>query len=259
MNMQYENIEVWYNFLFGDFFEFERDSKLKSIVRYSNYPEKLFPTSLYDHQFQVAAIVKELMISVSGNDDSFDVTKMIIMALIHDDHEPFGVGDLQSGNEHHMTSDEVRRHIISEGKSVIETIEFYPDTVGNYNYGHLLWEAVIGSSCLYGQLVKLCDKYAGLFEAMHEIVNGNESFQEQKVDATFGRLNPTPIQYYRTYFSNVTERLPLIADSISGKYSTLAQLYAPLPESDLPMWHYDFCKKAIINHAPESEKTRLGL
>lgn len=256
--------EIWHQQLFQPFHD--REERLKRIIRYGNYPEKGYPTTLASHQWQVAALVREVEDVMRSQAPHFDIAKAVALAFIHDDHEPFGVGDVQSANEFHMTAEQKALYEEAEKKSIQAAIEYYPERFGDYSYGELLWEAAFYVSTLEGQVMKLCDKYVGCGEAMHEIISGNTDFRNRKVDPTYGKENPTPIEYYTKWFSGVLGKLPLLPGFVSWEtaedlpgHDFLARLYGPFPENGLPMWQYEFWKRAIMNHAPEWEQRRLGL
>lgn len=250
--------QITYQQLFQDFTS--REDKLGQIIRYSNYPEKLYPTDLNLHQHQVAAMVREVGSYLSGIGINFNFMKAIIMAYIHDDHEPFmTLGDVQSANEVHLTKKQKGLIRSDEIQAIRKAIYCYPKEVGEHFYANLLIESAHTVKTPESQLVKLCDKIVGLGEALHEIYSGNKTFLVRPVDRTYEKEVPNPIEYYRIYFSRIKEHLPLLEEIFQRVADPqFAFLYEPIPE-ELPMSHYHLWRKAIKGHAPDWECERLQL
>lgn len=247
-----------YGHLFKDFTAREED--LESIIRYKNYPEKLYPTTLNSHQHQVAAMVKKVGIYMLNIGVDFDLVKAIVMAYIHDDHEPFmELGDVQSASEFHRTEKEIERIEKDEALGICLAANAYPEYIHYYRYEELLLEAAFSINTIESQFVKLMDKVVGLCEALHEVQSGNKTFLEQKTDILLGKLNPTPFMYYTDYFSSIEKKLPLLKTWFDASHE-LSFLYKPLPEKLACLSnHYKLWEDALIKYAPPWERERLGM
>ena len=242
-----------------------RNKRLESIVRYRNYPHKLFPTHLKSHQHQVVAMVLELnnyiwmYIYDCGLRQRFDIdlNRAVVMAYIHDDHEPFMEAlDFQSANELHITQDEKFVLQNDEYQAIEKAIGVHGALMRQDSalmYGELLWDSVMQIGTLESQFVKLCDKLVGLGEALHELSSGNNTFAHGVVDPQYNRMNVAPTQYYELYLAEFDKHLPLLSEAIDFN-----KWFCTTPFTDgLLKRHYKLWVNAIVNHAPQWEQERL--
>lgn len=239
--------------LFGSFVG--REVHLRKIIRYENYPHRLFPTNLNSHQHQVAALTAQLVSSMEFRGFEFSCIKAIIMAYMHDDHEPFmAAGDFQSGDKAHLNDEQKRQLKDDERQAINVATGLYPKKICGYSYGEMLWDAAYHTETIEAQLVVLADKLTGLSEASHEIFSGNETMSIGVESPMFGKMNVSPIQYYRRYFLELDKKLPLIMERFDAKDHWFLQ---PISEEGVPMQHYELWKTAILKYAPEWERKRL--
>lgn len=236
---------------------FGREERLKTIIRYENYQQwLLFPTDLNSHQHQVAAMTRYLveLLGLVDNAD-FDSLSAIIMAYIHDDHEPFmKAGDFQSADRVHLSDEQGKKLKRDEHRAIGKAITAYPAKICGYPYTELLWDAASRTVTFKSQLVKLADKLAGLGEALHEIASGNEMMLQGVESKRFNKMNVSPIEYYREYFSELDRKLPLLMTEFDKNDFWFLQ---PLPENDVSLEHYNLWKAAIEEYAPDWERQRL--
>lgn len=233
-----------------------REAHLETIVRYENY-QTYFPTNLNHHQHQVAALTRHIMWMISPDENGFDLTKAVIMAYIHDDHEPFmEAGDFQSADRVHMNVMQKKTLQEDEQRAILMAIDTYPERIGEYAYADLLWDAASRNATLEAQLVKWADKLAGLGESLHEIHAGNTIMSTGVMSQRFNVLNVSPIEYYREYFAHIKEKLPVLADAFNFDAYWFAQPYS---KDRLPWDFYNLWVYALKAYAPPWEQERLLL
>lgn len=261
---------VWEKYRLGDE---RRNARLGEIIRYKNYPVKHFPTSLKSHQHQVAAMALSMYSVIRNYHQEMeiystfnpDLEKLILMAYIHDDHEHYmEMGDWTSANELHVNAAQLQEVYDDEERAIDLAIQEYACTISQDDrnltaaYAKCLRDSASKLSSIESQFLKLCDKLAGLCEALHEIADGNHTFLEGMYDIQYDTINVSPLEYYEQYFEKVKciESVLPLAIKVIGVDLWFNQ--TPLVgSSQLQLRHYNFWMTALCKYAPEWECKRL--
>lgn len=183
----------------------DREKDLRNIKRYSLYHTMWYRTDLWIHSRRLAWIVEEVapfIRKVFGS--SFDSTKALALALVHDDPEII-IGDIQAGNKAKMSEQELAE-IKKLGINAIEELSAsYPETLDKYNYKSLLIDASEKKS-LEAIVVSFFDKYDAFCEALHELYACNKLWTKN-VNNEYGEIM-LPTDYYMDYFNSYIEKFP---------------------------------------------------
>ncbi|MBI4426171.1 MAG: HD domain-containing protein [Candidatus Kerfeldbacteria bacterium] len=246
-----------------------RETALRKITRYSLYRVMFYRTNLFTHSKRVAWIANEIAPyakRVFGT--SFNPERAIITALVHDDHEII-MGDIQRGNKNKMNAQQKSELRKIEERAVETIIKKFPDRIGPYRYGDLLW-SVHHLDCLEAQVVEFADKFDAFGEALHETFGGNTTFTEN-VTNEYGTIE-TPFYSYIPFLSDFPnnhpdikplfdQSLPMLQKPEFIDFRAVALSHTPHTKNSLAKpsgyRHYDEWKRIILQNADEEESRNL--
>lgn len=160
-----------------------RNEALAKIKRFSGDQRKpMFPVMHYrtddeQHNRRVGAGVYAVLDTVSKVLSNFDRRVAGIASLIHDDDE-IENGDAQLGQVVNLSPEEKRRLESKKMAGIRRLGRRYPNEIGGYSYGALIWE-MHRKDTPEAQLISWLDKIEGACESIHEALSGNRLFITQ--------------------------------------------------------------------------------
>ncbi|OGD63690.1 hypothetical protein A3A71_01595 [Candidatus Berkelbacteria bacterium RIFCSPLOWO2_01_FULL_50_28] len=201
-----------------------RTGELKKIGRYSMYKMQ-YRWNLYEHIQHLQLLLQETLPFLRG----YLLNEFLVMAYaaVHDDPElDIRLGDVQTGYKDVMSQFELMQLEEIEERAVDYVIErFGRIDIGSYSYPDILrnYRRQLSPEA---QLVHYVDKIAAFYEALHELMAGNEEVITDKFDAS-GRLTVHPFQGYPKRTQALIANRPFLADLQSLR--DVAPFIAPAP------------------------------
>ncbi len=187
-----------------------RIDALSDIYRYENHRISYYRSNLSTHSKRVFFLAKHLAPEICGMFPGADLTKILIMSLVHDDAEIL-TGDHASANRLKMTPEQLSIIDGDEAMAIEKIAERFPKEIAGYGYREILLE-VFRKDTVEAQIVKYLDHIDGFCEALHEIYAGNECFTAPP-ETAYGPV-PIPPDYYIPRFSNPETYYPLISSAM---------------------------------------------
>lgn len=182
-----------------------RNEALKSVFRFQG-ANMLYQTDLYVHSKRVFHIVNFLKKSLDGNYglNSVNIDILGLMALIHDDLEPFHkMGDVPTHIKRNMSGQQRAEYDLENHKALLRVEKKFGNIFG-MDYITIL-KRVEEKKCLESQLVSYADKIDGFGEALHELSAGNEEFLD-------------PVKRYKQIFENLQNELYFLSDFLKSNH-----------------------------------------
>ncbi|XKT74155.1 MAG: YfbR-like 5'-deoxynucleotidase [Patescibacteria group bacterium UBA2163] len=207
-----------------------RKAALEQIGRFHIYSPMFYRPTVYFHSLKVACLItKAAPLIEQFFDKSFDTTKAITMALVHDDAEII-TGDVQAGHKAKMGRAVLQQVDLDEVDAINELASQFPQEIHNYNYRSLLME-VMHKNTLESQVVKFFDRFDALCESLHELYAGNSAFTINVSDAVLGKID-IPHDYYIKHFNKRHTHYPLLQVLVSETAPFLEKYMLP-PATEL--------------------------
>lgn len=240
-----------------------REEGLERQGRYSIFKTMWYRTNDLIHSRRIAWLMMDVLPYaelVYGTE--FDPVKALLLAICHDDAEIL-TGDPQAGHKAIMTPEE-RALLKQKELRAIDTLSAgFPKMVEGYVYRDLLLEAAHPTS-LEAQVMKWCDKFEGLAEAMHEVFAGHVRWAQPHEISQWGQP-PTPFELYIPYLNAIDDEtypalepllatehplfatIPMIdfeAAAREGSPHTRASLAQPVGYAPYDIWRENFLRRA---------------
>lgn len=233
-----------------------RQQRLRSIQRFSMLEVFFYRSSVWQHALRVAYIVNELAPIAREALPTCDLTKAVVLALVHDDAEMI-TGDVQLGHKLLMSQEELQKVHDAEAAAIEVLVKEFPESVVGYNYRALLRE-VLERKSLEAQMLTYADKLDAYCESLHEVLAGNLSalrplFTYVKILGAFPKEYPDlqPLFANKTPFTDINMR----TDPMRVRRDFYLHLNAPhtkqslQKETDFPT--YNWWRKMVLEHMGE--------
>lgn len=198
-----------------DFSSFNwRDDKLSRIYRWNCVNDFVYRSNDLYHSHKVFCLISQ---AISENLDFFeknnyDIEKIQIMALIHDDIEII-IWDFQAYKKDIISKERLQEKENSEKNAVNTLGDSFPKMIWKYVYKDLL-EEMESKKTFESQFVKYFDHIDWMCERLHECYGNNEFLLDIPLDDEGIKL-PWWQRHYWPKISNPEKNYPLIYDYLN--------------------------------------------
>ena len=230
-----------------------RIESLRRIKRFASFRPMFYRPDLYMHTIHNLAMIERLdkILQVFFSDS--EIKRMKVLALVHDDHEPFSKnGDVEYSAKLRMTPEEQAEFEKQELIDIRATSINSPRKIYGFNYEGLLLEGHCKDSRV-SQAASFIDKLQALGSSIHEALAGNKRF--------FEPVNGNKPPYIGSDTQRLREKYTLIADLFKADHLLFAPFQIPELSEVLDIGkphtkesilhptgiaHYDFWKFALL-------------